>query len=133
MQQMLKRAGTGCLKLLSSVSHMLCLSASKGVWMAGIAVHVVQANGRGVEERERESELHGSFTAPCRSESEILWDGKLSIGWSQVELVREFNGRAITLAIGDGANDVSMIQGAQVGIGACKRAASCPRGCEVVR
>mmetsp|Transcript_22618 Transcript_22618/g.52741 ORF Transcript_22618/g.52741 Transcript_22618/m.52741 type:complete len:1132 (-) Transcript_22618:73-3468(-) len=34
-----------------------------------------------------------------------------------VELVREFNSRAITLAIGDGANDVSMIQGAQVGVG----------------
>jgi len=34
-----------------------------------------------------------------------------------VELVRRFNVRGITLAIGDGANDVSMLQGAHVGIG----------------
>merc|ERR1712151_1248482 len=34
-----------------------------------------------------------------------------------VELVRQQNSRAITLAIGDGANDVPMIQGAHVGIG----------------
>merc|ERR1712054_99250 len=34
-----------------------------------------------------------------------------------VELVREENAEAITLAIGDGANDVSMIQGAHIGIG----------------
>lgn len=34
-----------------------------------------------------------------------------------VELVKEQNKRGITLAIGDGANDVSMIQGAHVGIG----------------
>eukprot|EP00930_Biecheleria_cincta_P034565 TRINITY_DN23879_c0_g1_i1.p1 TRINITY_DN23879_c0_g1~~TRINITY_DN23879_c0_g1_i1.p1 ORF type:complete len:1156 (+),score=201.51 TRINITY_DN23879_c0_g1_i1:37-3504(+) len=34
-----------------------------------------------------------------------------------VELVKEQNLRGITLAIGDGANDVSMIQGAHVGIG----------------
>mmetsp|Transcript_89579 Transcript_89579/g.159036 ORF Transcript_89579/g.159036 Transcript_89579/m.159036 type:complete len:1113 (+) Transcript_89579:84-3422(+) len=34
-----------------------------------------------------------------------------------VELVKEQNKAGITLAIGDGANDVSMIQGAHVGIG----------------
>jgi len=34
-----------------------------------------------------------------------------------VELVKIENPRAITLAIGDGANDVSMIQGAHIGIG----------------
>merc|ERR1719375_3117436 len=34
-----------------------------------------------------------------------------------VELVREENPKAITLSIGDGANDVPMIQGAHVGIG----------------
>lgn len=34
-----------------------------------------------------------------------------------VELVKKHNRRGITLAIGDGANDVSMIQGAHVGIG----------------
>jgi len=34
-----------------------------------------------------------------------------------VTLVREKNTQAVTLAIGDGANDVAMIQGAQVGIG----------------
>eukprot|EP00929_Paragymnodinium_shiwhaense_P057895 TRINITY_DN28999_c0_g1_i1.p1 TRINITY_DN28999_c0_g1~~TRINITY_DN28999_c0_g1_i1.p1 ORF type:complete len:1124 (-),score=243.24 TRINITY_DN28999_c0_g1_i1:240-3611(-) len=34
-----------------------------------------------------------------------------------VELVREMDKRAITLAIGDGANDVPMIQGAHVGVG----------------
>lgn len=34
-----------------------------------------------------------------------------------VELVREQNPKAITLSIGDGANDVPMIQGAHVGIG----------------
>lgn len=34
-----------------------------------------------------------------------------------VELVKEQNALGITLAIGDGANDVSMIQGAHVGIG----------------
>lgn len=34
-----------------------------------------------------------------------------------IELVREQSPSTITLAIGDGANDVSMIQGAQVGIG----------------
>lgn len=34
-----------------------------------------------------------------------------------VELVRSQNPKAITLAIGDGANDVPMIQGAHVGIG----------------
>eukprot|EP00929_Paragymnodinium_shiwhaense_P111733 TRINITY_DN80020_c0_g1_i1.p1 TRINITY_DN80020_c0_g1~~TRINITY_DN80020_c0_g1_i1.p1 ORF type:complete len:1103 (+),score=174.22 TRINITY_DN80020_c0_g1_i1:137-3445(+) len=34
-----------------------------------------------------------------------------------VELVKEHNKRGITLAIGDGANDVSMLQGAHVGIG----------------
>lgn len=33
-----------------------------------------------------------------------------------VRLVREQNRRAITMAIGDGANDVPMIQGAHVGI-----------------
>jgi len=36
---------------------------------------------------------------------------------SLIEIVRANNLLAITLAIGDGANDVSMIQGAQVGIG----------------
>merc|ERR1712107_448068 len=34
-----------------------------------------------------------------------------------IELVREENNKAITLAIGDGANDVPMIHGAHVGIG----------------
>ena len=34
-----------------------------------------------------------------------------------VEMVREENPKAITLSIGDGANDVPMIQGAHVGIG----------------
>lgn len=34
-----------------------------------------------------------------------------------VELVKEQNATSITLAIGDGANDVSMIQGAHIGIG----------------
>jgi phospholipid-translocating ATPase len=34
-----------------------------------------------------------------------------------VELVKEQNKQGITLAIGDGANDVSMIQGAHIGIG----------------
>merc|ERR1719183_2998771 len=34
-----------------------------------------------------------------------------------VELVRSENQKAITLSIGDGANDVPMIQGAHVGIG----------------
>mmetsp|Transcript_111347 Transcript_111347/g.175453 ORF Transcript_111347/g.175453 Transcript_111347/m.175453 type:complete len:1136 (+) Transcript_111347:57-3464(+) len=34
-----------------------------------------------------------------------------------VELVREQNTQTISLAIGDGANDVSMIQGAHIGIG----------------
>merc|ERR1712190_93440 len=33
-----------------------------------------------------------------------------------VKLVREQNVRAITLAIGDGANDVPMIQGAHLGV-----------------
>merc|ERR1719434_34025 len=33
-----------------------------------------------------------------------------------VKLVREQNSRAITLAIGDGANDVPMIQGAHLGV-----------------
>merc|ERR1740138_1170413 len=34
-----------------------------------------------------------------------------------VDLVKAQNRRGITLAIGDGANDVSMIQGAHVGVG----------------
>merc|ERR1719326_563242 len=34
-----------------------------------------------------------------------------------VELVREQNAQAITLSIGDGANDVPMIQGAHIGVG----------------
>jgi len=34
-----------------------------------------------------------------------------------VELVRQYNASGVTLAIGDGANDVSMIQGAHVGVG----------------
>merc|ERR1719253_158245 len=34
-----------------------------------------------------------------------------------VELVKEQNSQSIALAIGDGANDVAMIQGAHVGIG----------------
>lgn len=34
-----------------------------------------------------------------------------------VELVRELSGCALTLAVGDGANDVPMIQGAHVGVG----------------
>jgi len=36
---------------------------------------------------------------------------------SLVKLVREQNARCITLSIGDGANDVPMIQGAHIGIG----------------
>ena len=34
-----------------------------------------------------------------------------------VELIRKNNPRTITLAIGDGANDVSMITAAHVGVG----------------
>ena len=45
----------------------------------------------------------------------IIW--LVLIGWYQVvELVREHTG-AITLSIGDGANDVAMIQKASVGVG----------------
>ncbi|KAI9918593.1 hypothetical protein PsorP6_011813 [Peronosclerospora sorghi] len=36
-----------------------------------------------------------------------------------VEFVREFESKSVTMAVGDGANDVAMIHTAHIGIGIC--------------
>eukprot|EP00667_Euglena_gracilis_P000907 EG_transcript_907 len=57
------------------------------------------------------------FALACRCQSAICCRVSPLQKAEVVKLVRKFNQRAVTLAIGDGANDVSMIQKAHVGVG----------------
>lgn len=83
-----------------------------------IAHCVVVVDGMTLSQIEEDSTLLSLFADLCvRADSVICCRASPSQKASLVKLVRKKISSAITLAIGDGANDIAMIQAADVGIG----------------
>lgn len=83
-----------------------------------VAHSVLVIDGGTLAEIEGIPDLFANFLALCvQVDSTICCRASPSQKARMVSAVREMDKRAVTLAIGDGANDIAMIQSADIGVG----------------
>ncbi|ABN66077.2 aminophospholipid-translocating ATPase [Scheffersomyces stipitis CBS 6054] len=93
-------------------------SASQEIQAGRVAHCVLVIDGGTLAEIENDSALLTLFLDLCiQVDSTICCRASPSQKANMVSAVRKLNNRAVTLAIGDGANDIAMIQSADIGIG----------------
>eukprot|EP00929_Paragymnodinium_shiwhaense_P053817 TRINITY_DN26983_c0_g1_i1.p1 TRINITY_DN26983_c0_g1~~TRINITY_DN26983_c0_g1_i1.p1 ORF type:complete len:1486 (-),score=310.89 TRINITY_DN26983_c0_g1_i1:62-4519(-) len=104
------RNSSDAVRQLNAAAQQLSASSScsKALVLDGITVHYCLENG---DARRLIYEL-GLICTSCLC-CRLSPVQKLRL----IELVKSMNGRATTMAIGDGANDVPMISGAHIGVG----------------
>lgn len=83
-----------------------------------IAHCVVVIDGSTLADIEGDESVHSSFIELCvLADSAICCRASPSQKANMVSAIRNLNKKSVTLAIGDGANDIAMIQSADIGIG----------------
>lgn len=93
-------------------------TASLEIKAGRIAHSVVVVDGGTLGEIESDSTLFSVFIELCiQTDSAICCRASPSQKASMINSVRKLRKRDVTLAIGDGANDIAMIQSADIGVG----------------
>lgn len=93
-------------------------SATSEIQAGRVAHFVLVIDGATLGELESDSTIMTLFFELCvLADSTICCRASPSQKASMVSSVRDLNKRAVTLAIGDGANDIAMIQSADIGVG----------------
>ncbi|CUM62818.1 uncharacterized protein PRCAT00000376001 [Priceomyces carsonii] len=93
-------------------------SAGMEIKAGRIAHCVIVVDGATLADIENDSTLFSLFLELCvEADSAVCCRASPSQKASMVTSVRKMKEKAVTLAIGDGANDIAMIQSADIGIG----------------
>ncbi|ODV80628.1 putative phospholipid-transporting ATPase [Suhomyces tanzawaensis NRRL Y-17324] len=93
-------------------------SASQEIQSGRVAHSVLVIDGSTLTDVEKDPTLLSLFLDLCvQVDSTICCRATPSQKASMVSAVRRLNKKAVTLAIGDGANDIAMIQSADIGVG----------------
>lgn len=93
-------------------------TASQEIKAGHIAHSVVVVDGGTLGEMENDPTLFSMFIELCiQVDSAVCCRASPSQKANMVNSVRQMNKRDVTLAIGDGANDIAMIQSADIGVG----------------
>ncbi|KAK6454965.1 aminophospholipid-translocating ATPase [Scheffersomyces xylosifermentans] len=93
-------------------------SASSQIQAGHVAHSVLVIDGGTLADIESDPTLLTLFLDLCiQVDSTICCRASPSQKANMVSAVRKLNNRAVTLAIGDGANDIAMIQSADIGVG----------------
>ncbi|KAF3987453.1 hypothetical protein FT663_04447 [Candidozyma haemuli var. vulneris] len=93
-------------------------TASSEIKAGRIAHSVVVVDGATLGEIESDPTLFSVFIELCiQTDSAICCRASPSQKASMINSVRQLRKRDVTLAIGDGANDIAMIQSADIGVG----------------
>ncbi|CCE72554.1 Piso0_000138 [Millerozyma farinosa CBS 7064] len=102
---------------LDSVYHRID-QACKDISAGSVAHCVVVVDGATLGEIENNQDFITLFLNLCvQSDSVICCRASPSQKANMVSSIRKWNKKAVTLAIGDGANDIAMIQSADIGVG----------------